>query len=184
MTTVEEVYELALARYGVVCGPQLGAVYATLPDADPQVAERVTSRPALVAIIEASRQLTHAEKMMGPRPEDLLRVTVYDPGCGVGIFLAAAARDLSHRYALRQTRRRRKADRIADEVLPDLILNCVYGMDTDPLAVGLARLTLSLHTNGRLAPDDLEQNIVCGDYRTGELPFLKQARTGYLIGPA
>jgi hypothetical protein len=184
VTTVEEVCKLAKARYGVVRAPQLAAVYAALPDADPEVARRVADNGMIPAMIKLDGMLAEAETMIGPRPDDVLRMNVYDPHCGVGVFLVAAAHELSHRYALRLTNSNRRADRVARKVLPDIIVTCVYGMDTDPLAVELARLALSLHTGGRLPPRALERHIICGDYRTGDMPPAKRERTAHLGTPA
>jgi hypothetical protein len=62
-------------------------------------------------------------------------------------------------------------------VLPQIILTCVYGMDRDPLAVDLARLALSLETDGQVPPQALARNIVCGDHLRGDQPPAKQDRT-------
>jgi hypothetical protein len=61
MITVEMVYGLALARYGVVRAPQLAAVYESLPDADRQVAERVEAMPMPAAMVAARTLLADAE---------------------------------------------------------------------------------------------------------------------------
>jgi len=184
MITVEMVYGLALARYGVVSAPQLAAVYESLPDADRQVAERVEAMPMPAAMVAARTLLADAETRMGTGPQDVLRVNAYDPRCGVGLFLVAIASELARCYARRLTGKSggRRTDRVANKVLPDIILSCVYGMDTDPLAVGLARLALSLQTDGRLAPQALEQHIVVGDYTTGAVPPAKPERARHLIG--
>jgi hypothetical protein len=177
MNTVELVYQAALGRYGVVRVPQLAAVYAALPGADPVVARRVDSTVAPAAMVAVARQLDDAEARVGPAAEDLLRINLYDPQCGVGMWLVLAAQGLANRYARRLTTSSRRADRLAGKVLPEIILTCVSGMDTDPLAVDLARLALSLHTGGRLTPQALRRHIVCGDYTRGDVPPAKRTGT-------
>jgi hypothetical protein len=172
VTTAAEVYELARARYGQVGAVELGTVYAGLPDADPQVLQRVASAP--VGGVAARRLLVDTVERVDSAPRDLLRINVYDPHCGVGAFLVNAAWQLAHAYASGMVGEARAADELAAYVLPQVILNCVYGMDTDPLAVELARLALSLATDGEVTPRALEEQIVCGDPATGVPRPVKQ----------
>ncbi len=155
---------------------QLAAVYATLPDTDPAKATRVATATPLVALVHLKQPLADIISRVGPAPADLLRITVYDPHCGAGVLLLNAAHTLADAYARRQTTGRRRAERLARKVLPEIILSCVYGMDTDPLAVELTRLGLSLHTDGRLTPGALRRNIVCGDPAAGDVPPAKRER--------
>jgi hypothetical protein len=178
VSTVEQVCAVARARYGQVRVAQLAAVYAELPDADPEVARRVGLVTVPVAFASVRAPLAEAIGQVGPRPADVLRVTVYDPHCGVGMFLVIGAYQLADAYAGRLTASRRRAERLARRLLPEVMLHCVYGMDTDPLAVELARLALSVHTDGRLTPAALERNVVCGDPAAGDVPPAKRDRTG------
>jgi hypothetical protein len=177
MTTVEDVCALARARYGTVRVAQLAAVYAALPGTDPGVARRVGSLTVPVAFAAVEAPLADAITRVGPAPAGVLRINVYDPRCAVGMFLVTAAYKLADTYASRMTTSRRRAERLARRVLPEVILSCVYGMDSDPLAVELARLALSLHTDGRLTPEALRRHIVCGDPAAGDAPPAKRDRT-------
>ncbi len=176
MTTAHEVVELARARYGRVGVAELGQVYAALPDAEPRIVRGLVLVPAPVAGFATGMLLAHSTRKVGPAPGDLLRINIYDPRCGVGLFLVDGARRLADAYARRMAGDARSADQMAAFVLPQVILDCVYGMDTDPLAVDLARLALSLETDGQVTPQALERNVVCGDYRSGEQPSAKQDR--------
>jgi hypothetical protein len=135
VTSVEQVCALARARYGVVRVAQLAAVYAALPDTGPAAARRVGSLTPPVAFVAIEAPLADALTKVGPQPADVLRINVYDPRCGVGTFLFAAAYRLAEVYAGRLTSSSRRADRLVRKALPEVILSCVYGMDTDPLAV-------------------------------------------------
>jgi hypothetical protein len=150
MTTAAKVYELARARYGQVGAAELGKVYAGLPNADPHIVRRVASAPAPGIGVAIGRLLTDAIRRVGPAPADLLRINIYDPQCGVGGPLVDVARRLAHAYAFRLAGEARAADVLTAFVLPQVVLSCVYGMDTDPLAVELARLALSLATDGEV----------------------------------
>jgi hypothetical protein len=176
MTTVEEVCMLAKVHYGAVRAPWLAAVYASLPDTDPAVARRVGAMTVPRAWLAIDRQWPAAVNKVGPAPVDVLRIGVYDPRCGVGMFLLVAAIELAETYAGRLTGSRRRAGRLYRKLLPEVIVSCVYGMDTDPRAVDLARLALSLHTGGRLTPQALRRNIVCGDPAAGDEPPARRER--------
>lgn len=52
-------------------------------------------------------------------------------------------------------------------MLPRVVLECVYGVDNDPIAVDLARLAVSLETAGALTPAMLERHIVCDNVLEG-----------------
>jgi Bacterial regulatory proteins, gntR family len=177
VTTVHEVAELAKARYGRVGVAELGRVYAALPDAEPRIARALMLTPAPIAGFATGTLLANSIKKIGPAPADLLRINIYDPYCGIGMFLVDGARRLADAYARRLTGDPKTAGQVTAFVLPQVILTCVYGMDTDPLAVDLARLALCLQTDGQLTPQALERNIVCRDYTSGEQPPAKQHRT-------
>jgi hypothetical protein len=69
--------------------------------------------------------------------------------------LVEAAWRLAEAYARRLTGGNGCAGQVALFVLPRIVLDCVYGMDTDPLTVDLARLALSLETDGQVPPQAL-----------------------------
>jgi hypothetical protein len=187
VTTAHEVAELAKARYGRVGAAELGQVYAALPHAEPRIVRSLVLAPAPVTGFATGMLLVNTIQKVGPAPADLLHINIYDPRCGVGVFLVEGARRLADAYARRMTGDARTAGQLAAFVLPQVIHDCVYGMDTDPLAVELARLALCLETDGQLTPQALERNIVCGDYRIGDQPPAKQDRVDaidMIPGPA
>ncbi|MBJ7000096.1 N-6 DNA methylase [Streptomyces sp. CRPSP2-6A1] len=73
---------------------------------------------------------------------ELLSLTVCDPACGSGHFLVAAARRIAKRVA---AVREQTPEPMADGVrhaLHEVIARCVYGVDLNPMAVELAKVSL------------------------------------------
>ena len=99
----------------------------------------------------------------------LLGITVCDPACGSGHFLLAAARRLATRLA-----QLRAGGTPAGEdyrhALRDVIGHCIYGVDRNPMALELARMSLWLEA---MTPDKplgfLDHHLQCGDALLGVL---------------
>lgn len=78
-------------------------------------------------------------------PEAALRaVTVCDPACGSGHFLVAAARRIAKRLAAHRTGDPEPPPEQVRTALRDVIGSCVYGVDVNPLAAELAKVSLWL----------------------------------------
>lgn len=92
---------------------------------------------------------------VGASPEAVLSLKVLDPACGSGAFLVEACRQLGAR--LEQAWDMHKAEKPTippdeDEVIHARRLvaqRCLYGVDRNPMAVDLARLSLWLATLAR-----------------------------------
>jgi hypothetical protein len=123
-----------------------------------------TPQPLAAAISRFS--LDVALQRVGPEPEQVLRIIACDPACGCGPFLVEAARFLATQYAGRLIGGDPPAGLVA-AVLPKVVLECVFGLDIDPVAVELARMDLSIATAGTLPPAALDRHIVCGDPLNG-----------------
>lgn len=75
---------------------------------------------------------------------ELLSVTVCDPACGSGHFLVAAARRIAKRVAaVREGNPEPTLDAVR-HALHEVIARCVYGVDLNPMAVELAKVSLWL----------------------------------------
>src|SRR5690606_24399923 len=113
------------------------------------------------------------DQRLAAHPEDpegaLLGITVLDPACGSGHFLLAAARRLAARLAGIRAGGAPGAHeyRIA---LRDVITHCIYGVDRNPMALELARMSLWLES---YTPDRalgfLDHHLVLGDSLLGLL---------------
>ena len=80
---------------------------------------------------------THPE-----RPADaLLDLAIVDPACGSGHFLLAAARRLADRVARIRTGGTPTPDDY-QSALRDVVRRCIYGVDMNPLAVELCKVSL------------------------------------------
>ena len=107
------------------------------------------------------------------REQALLNLKVCDPACGSGHFLIAAA----HRIAGKLAQVRAGGDEPSPEetrrALRDIIRNCIYGVDINPMAVELCKVNLWLESIEPGKPlSFLDAHIQCGDSLVGVSPNL------------
>ncbi|WP_329103108.1 N-6 DNA methylase [Micromonospora sp. NBC_01699] len=76
--------------------------------------------------------------------EELLSITVCDPACGSGNFLVAAARRIAKRVAAVRERNPEPTLGAVRQALHEVIARCIYGVDLNPMAVELAKVSLWL----------------------------------------
>ncbi|MFB7262208.1 Eco57I restriction-modification methylase domain-containing protein [Streptomyces nojiriensis] len=84
-----------------------------------------------------------------PDPSDaivreLLSLTVCDPACGSGHFLVAASRRIAKRVAAVRERNPEPTLESVRHALHEVVARCVYGVDLNPMAVELAKVSLWL----------------------------------------
>ncbi|HTN83735.1 MAG TPA: N-6 DNA methylase [Sorangium sp.] len=108
-----------------------------------------------------------------PAPDRILALAVCDPAMGSGAFLVEACRQLAAHLAA-AWERAGEAPRLAREEPPlrramALVAErCLYGVDLDPIAVDLARLSLWLAVEeASLALSFLDGKLRCGDSLIG-----------------
>ncbi|MGQ4485896.1 DNA methyltransferase [Streptomyces sp. SAS_281] len=75
---------------------------------------------------------------------ELLALTVCDPACGSGHFLVAAARRIAKRVAAVRERNPEPTLGAVRHALHEVVARCVYGVDLNPMAVELAKVSLWL----------------------------------------
>lgn len=103
----------------------------------------------------------------------LLAVTVCDPACGSGHFLVAAARRIAKRLAAHRTGDPEPPPEQIRTALRDVIGSCVYGVDVNPLAVELAKVSLWLEAMEPGRPlAFLDAQIKVGNALIGATPKL------------
>ena len=99
--------------------------------------------------------------------EALLDVAIVDPACGSGHFLLAAARRLADRVA----RIRAGGTPTPDDyqrALRDVVRRCMYGVDRNPLAVELCKVSLWMESiDPGLPLTFLESHVRCGNSLIG-----------------
>ena len=97
----------------------------------------------------------------------LLSITVCDPACGSGHFLLGAARRLATHLAQLRAQGTPSGDDFR-HALRDVIAHCIHGVDRNPMALELARMSLWLEA---MTPDRplgfLDHHLQCGDALLG-----------------
>jgi hypothetical protein len=112
---------------------------------DPIIAERLKGKSSL------------AEKESA-----ILSIKVLDPACGSGHFLLGASRRLAEALAKVRSESGESAD--YRRALRDVIVNCIHGVDRNPMAIELAKVALWLEGYvGDLPLGFLDANLVVGD---------------------
>src|SRR5699024_4479639 len=74
----------------------------------------------------------------------LLSVTVCDPACGSGHFLVGAARRIAKRVAAIRTGDPEPPPEQVRLAMREVVAQCIYGVDVNPLAAELAKVSLWL----------------------------------------
>ena len=172
---------------------QLGAVYETLLDYTPVLDDSPGSRKAPVVSLRTGsglrkasgtfytpRQLTRflVRHTLDPLvrdalPEEILRLRVLDPAMGSGAFLVAACSHLAQAYesALVRTGSCQAHDlgpREHGAIRRTVAERCLFGVDINPMAVQLARLSLWLATLAADRPlSFLDHHLQTGDSLVG-----------------
>ena len=110
----------------------------------------------------------HTVEAHTDRPVDaLLELAIIDPACGSGHFLLAAARRLADHVA----RIRSAGTPTPDDyqrALRDVVRRCIYGVDMNPLAVELCKVSLWMESiDPGLPLTFLESHVRCGNSLIG-----------------
>ncbi|MCP3822290.1 N-6 DNA methylase [Streptomyces sp. A3M-1-3] len=105
--------------------------------------------------------------------EELLSLTVCDPACGSGHFLVAAARRIAKRVAAVREQNPEPTLDAVRRALHEVVARCIYGVDLNPMAVELAKVSLWLEA---LEPGKplgfLDAHIKHGNALLGATPAL------------
>jgi hypothetical protein len=103
----------------------------------------------------------------------LLDITVCDPACGSGHFLVAAARRIAKRIASEETGEPEPPEVVIRAALRRVAGRCIYGVDINPMAAELAKVSLWLEALEPGKPlSFLDQNIRVGNSLLGVTPAL------------
>ncbi|MFC3451379.1 Eco57I restriction-modification methylase domain-containing protein [Amycolatopsis speibonae] len=105
--------------------------------------------------------------------DTLLSLTICDPACGSGHFLVAAARRIAKRVAAVRERNPEPTLDAVRHALHEVIARCVYGVDLNPMAVELAKVSLWLEALEPGKPlSFLDAHIKQGNALLGATPAL------------
>ena len=136
--------------------------------------------PCLVELLVNSALKPLIEKRLGAAEpgtavQELLSLRIIDPACGSGHFLLSAARHLAR--AVAQAMNPAEPERQLPQAMHDVIANCIYGVDLNPMAVELVRMNLWLEGYLPNKPlTFLDHHLVCGNSLLGliDLDLLKK----------
>jgi hypothetical protein len=165
---------------------QLGAVYETLLDYEPRLDAGSVSLQAGSGVRKATGTFYTPQpiadylvrRTLGPlvhdaTPDRILQLRIVDPAMGSGAFLVAACRFLSGAYETALVRAGGclpsdigEAERVS--IRRTIAERCLYGVDLNPMAVQLARLSLWLATLAADRPlSFLDHRLQVGDSLLG-----------------
>jgi Eco57I restriction-modification methylase len=173
---------------------ELGSVYEALLEEHPQL-ELDASKFELVKVVGSERKTTGSyytpeslvqtllDSALAPVIEDslkeadpdaaLLDLKVCDPACGSGHFLIAAAHRIAKQLASVRTGDAEPSPEATRTALREVIARCIYGVDVNPLAVELCKVSLWMEALDPGKPlSFLENRIVCGNSLIGVSPGL------------
>ncbi|MEU3999198.1 DNA methyltransferase, partial [Streptomyces fungicidicus] len=106
---------------------------------------------------------------------ELLSLTVCDPACGSGHFLVAAARRIAKRVAAVRERNPEPTLNAVRHALHEVVARCIYGVDLNPMAVDLAKVSLWLEALEPGRPlSFLDAHVKQGNGLIGGTPKLLQ----------
>jgi len=119
--------------------------------------------------------LDNAEKQ--PDPEQaLLALTVCDPAIGSGHFMVSAARRIAARLATVRSGEIDPTPTDTQDAMHDVVARCIYGVDINPMAADLAKVSLWLEAMSPGRPlSFLDHHIKVGNSLLGTTPALLHA---------
>lgn len=128
-------------------------------------------KSALIPVLEACLQDSTDTRQA--KEKALLSIKVCDPACGSGAFLIAACNKLGRELAKIRSGEELPAFEEEQEARRDVLLHCIYGVDINPMAVELARVSLWINAAVRNKPlNFLDHHIKCGNSLVGATPEL------------
>lgn len=190
--------QLRRVNYTALDVEELGSVYESLLDFYPEISpknyefklvfgsERKTTgsyytppqlvgqliKTALEPVIEEKLRTTK-EKLRNVESnyeleKAILDLKIVDPACGSGHFLLAAARRVGKELAKIRTGEAEPGSEPLKLAIRDVIQNCIYGVDLNPLAVDLCKVSLWIEGFSRGLPlNFLDHRIKCGNSLVG-----------------
>lgn len=106
-----------------------------------------------------------ADKLKEPNPEQgLLSLSICDVACGSGHILLSAARRVGFELAKLRSHEDQPTPSVLRLAIRDVIKNCIYGVDLNPLAVELCKVALWLEAHEPGQPlNFLDHRVKCGN---------------------
>ena len=125
-----------------------------------------TLKPLLDNILASNISLKEKE-------EAILNLKVCDPACGSGAFLIAANNFLGKILAQIRTNLELPSERDERLARREILGNCIYGVDLNPMAIELVKVSLWINALVRDLPlNYLDHHLKCGNSLIGTTPAL------------
>lgn len=155
-----------VSGWGVV---ELGAFRERLLTVEEQKAGGVFYTPPQVAdfMVRFSIEPVIDRLADATDPDSALLVLAMDPACGAGVFLLSAARLIARRYA-GLIAKAEPTPWMVTRVMPEVMSECVFGVDIDPVAVDLAKSALWLEIDGAEPITFMDRNVIVGNVLDGD----------------
>jgi hypothetical protein len=120
-------------------------------------------------LIKHSLDYLIADALKMPDPtRALLELRVADISCGSGHILLSAARRIASELAILRTGEEQPSPSAFRAAIRDVIRECIYGVDLNPLAVELCKVALWLEAHAPSEPlNFLDHHIKCGNAIVG-----------------
>jgi hypothetical protein len=172
------VYESLLELIPRYDAEQLAYTLETLPGNERKETGSYYTPTSLVdCLLDSALNPLLDEACAKPTPEErvaaLLDITVCDPACGSGHFLVAAARRIAKRVAAEEIGESEPPDAVVRAALRRIVGRCIYGVDVNPMAAELAKVSLWLEAFEPGKPlSYLDENIRVGNSLLGVTPAL------------
>jgi len=176
-------------NYGSLNVEEFGSVYEGLLERDPVLTQvngyyefelvkgegrsvsgsHYTPDELVQPLIKHSLDYIIEDKLKENNPEEaLLSISVCDVACGSGHILLNAARRIGTELAKLLTGEDQPSPEPLRAAIRDVIRNCIYGVDKNPLAVELCKVALWLEAHNPGEPlNFLDHHIRCGDSIVG-----------------
>ena len=192
-TFINEQGQLVRVNYSDLDVEEFGSVYEGLLEYDP-VVEKIgihyqfsfvagddrsssgshyTPEELVKPLIKHSLDYIIADKLKESNPEEaLLSITVCDVACGSGHILLSAARKIATELASIREGAEQPSPTFYRAAIRDVIRNCIYGVDLNPLAVELCKVALWLEAHNPNEPlNFLDHHIKNGNAIVGLAHF-------------
>jgi hypothetical protein len=134
-----------------------------------------TDKRLVDRLIESALKPVVEDKLTNASDKEkaLLSIKICDPACGSGAFLIAANNYMAKEIAKLRTSQIEPPDKEVKKAARDVLQHCIYGVDLNPMAVELAKVSLWINSCVEDMPlNFLDHHIKCGNSLIGATPEL------------
>jgi hypothetical protein len=122
--------------------------------------------------LKVPKDVIASKEKQSLQEKQLLSITVCDVACGSGHILLSAARKIATELASIREGAEQPSPTYYRAAMKDVIRNCIYGVDLNPLAVELCKVALWLEAHNPNEPlNFLDHHIKCGNAIVGLAHF-------------